>query len=248
MVNFMKQNFILDAGETFEKEKLLAQKKEKNIWIKHYLVKEKECKKYNTKKGDYFTISFDDKVLYKEENTLEKIFSKVFKTFLGKYHKGGPILIVGLGNSSIIGDSFGNKVLEKLIATNHYNDFLTIPKVALFAPETTNKTGISSFKLIEMVVNYLKPDVIVLIDSFVTKNKDHLNRTLELNDCGVIFADQLRSNKIIDEKTFSIPVLSIGYITLLKDANTYLSKYTLEMDLESITRVVANAINERIMS
>jgi len=248
MVISMKHNFILDAGESFEKEKLIASKKERNVQINHYLVEEKESKKYKTKKGDYFTLTFDDNVLYKEEKALEKIFLKVFKTFLGKYHKGGPILFVGLGNSSVVGDSFGNKVLERLIATNQYNDFLTIPKVALFAPETTNKTGISSFKLIEMVVNHLKPDVIVVLDSFVTNSKKNLNRTLELNDCGVIFADQLRSNRIIDANTFHIPVLSIGYPTLLKEKNTYLSTFTLEQDLESVTRIIANAINWLVMS
>ena len=84
-------------------------------------------------------------------------------------------MFVGLGNSSILGDSFGTKVLSRLIATNQYNDFLTIPKVALFTPETTAKTGISSFKLIEMVVGYLRPDVIVLVDSFITNQEKYLN-------------------------------------------------------------------------
>lgn len=241
----MKQNLILDAGETFEKEKLIKSQKINDVLVKHYYIKEKEEKRSS---GDYFTISFDDNVLYKKEKALEKVFTKTFKTFLGKYHKGGTILIVGLGNSSVLGDSFGPQTLNKLIATNAYNDFLTIPKVALFAPETTSKTGISSFKLIEMVVNHLKPDVIILLDSFVTKNANYLNRTIEINDCGVIFADQLRSNRIIDKKTFHIPVLSIGCPTLLKQEKTLFSKYTLETDLEILTKIVSHAINHTIMS
>ena len=157
-------------------------------------------------------------------------------------------MFVGLGNSSILGDSFGVNTLNKLIATNAYNDFLTIPKVALFAPETTSKTGISSFKLIEMVVNHLKPDVIILLDSFVTSNVNFINRTIEINDCGVIFQDQLRSNRVIDKKTFQIPVLSIGCPTLLEYEKTFFSKYTLEQDLEILTKIVANAINHTVMS
>jgi len=244
----MKQNLVLDAGVSLEKDKLIASKKEKNVLIQHFLVKECDEKSLKMSKGDYFTIHFDDNVLYKEEQTLKKVFLKTFKTFLSKYHKGGVVLFIGLGNSSILGDSFGNKVLNNLIATNHYNDFLTIPKVALFAPETTNKTGIPSFKLIEMVVHLLKPDVIVLIDSFVTNNMKHLNRTIEINDCGVIFADQLRSNKMINRETFHIPVLSIGYPTLLKHDKTFVSKYTLENDLEVISRIVTDSINKIIMS
>lgn len=241
----MKQNLFLDAGESLEKEKLISTKKEKNVVIKHFLVKE-ENKKIS--KGDYITISFDDTIIYKNSKALEKIFGKTLKTFLAKYHKGGTILFVGLGNSSVLGDSFGPKVLNELIATNQYNDFLTIPKVALFAPETTNKTGISSFKLIEMVVSYLKPDIIILLDSFTTKEEKYLNRTIEINDCGIIFADQLRSNRKITKDTFQIPVLSIGYPVLLKLNNTYVSKYTLDKDIEIISNLVSSSINQIILS
>lgn len=242
----MKQNLVLDMGESLEKENLIAIKKDKNVLIKHFYIKNNE--KGKTIKGDYFTICFDDKVLYKEEKILGKAMEKVLKSFLAKYHKNGPILIVGLGNSSVLADSFGGKTLDKLIATNQYNDFLTIPKVALFAPETVSKTGISSFKLIEMVVNLLKPDLIILIDSFLTKEKKYLNRTIEVNDCGVIFADELRHNKKIDKNTFHIPVLSIGCPTMVKMDDTYLEKYTLGEDLEIISSVVSKTINELIIS
>ena len=244
----MKQNLLLDAGVSLEKEHLIAEKKEKNVHIKHYVLKEKDEKIYRNRKGDYFTISFDDQVLYENSKSIEKVFQKTFKTFLAKYHKGGTILFVGLGNSSILGDSFGTKVLERLIATNQYNDFLTIPKVALFSPETTNKTGISSFRLIEMVVKDLKPDVIVLLDSFVTNQSKFLNRTIELNDCGMVFADQIRSNKTISKSTFNIPVLAIGFPTLLKHHKTYLEKFNLEEDLDIVTKIISKSINKIIMS
>ena len=120
--------------------------------------------------------------------------------------------------------------------------------MALFSPETTNKTGISSFRLIEMVVKDLKPDVIILLDSFVTNQTKLLNRTIEINDCGIIFADQLRSNKTITRETFHIPVLSIGYPTLLKLHKTYLERYSLEEDLEIVTSLIAQSINHIIMS
>ncbi len=244
----MKQNLLLDAGVSLEKDHLVNQKREKNVLIKHYALNENDAKIYHNRQGDFFTISFDDQVLYENQNVLERIFQKTFKTFLTKYHKGGTILFIGLGNSSILGDSFGPKVLNSLIATNQYNDFLTIPKVALFSPETTNKTGISSFRLIEMVVKDLKPDVIVLLDSFVTNQSKFLNRTIELNDCGMVFADQIRSNKTISKSTFNIPVLAIGFPTLLKHHKTYLEKFNLEEDLDIVTKIISKSINKIIMS
>lgn len=244
----MKQNFILDAGKSLETEHLINSKKEKDVIIKHFLLTEKDEKIFQNRKGDYFTISFTKDILYENKLVLEKIFKKTFRAFLHKYHKGGTILFIGLGNSSVLADSFGVKVVNKLIATNQYNDFLTMPKVALFCPETTNKTGISSLRLIEMVVKDLKPDVLVLIDSFVTTSATHLNNSLEINDCGIIFADQLRSNKIINYKTFHIPVLSIGFPALLKFHKSYLASVSLNQDLDLISDIVSKSINQIIMS
>ncbi len=244
----MKQNFILDAGKSLETEHLINSKKEKDVMIKHFLLTEKDEKTFQNRKGDYFTISFTKDILYENKLVLEKIFKKTFRAFLHKYHKGGTILFIGLGNSSVLADSFGVKVVNKLIATNQYNDFLTMPKVALFCPETTNKTGISSLRLIEMVVKDLKPDVLVLIDSFVTTSATHLNNSLEINDCGIIFADQLRSNKIINYKTFHIPVLSIGFPALLKFHKSYLASVSLNQDLDLISDIVSKSINQIIMS
>ena len=244
----MKQNFILDAGKSLETENLINSKKEKDVIIKHFLLTEKDEKTFQNRKGDYFTISFTKDILYENKLVLEKIFKKTFRAFLHKYHKGGTILFIGLGNSSVLADSFGVKVVNKLIATNQYNDFLTMPKVALFCPETTNKTGISSLRLIEMVVKDLKPDVLVLIDSFVTTSATHLNNSLEINDCGIIFADQLRSNKIINYKTFHIPVLSIGFPALLKFHKSYLASVSLNQDLDLISDIVSKSINQIIMS
>ena len=244
----MKQNLFLDAALPLEKNYLIESKKEKNVIIKHYYVKEEKNYKIKHDKGDYFTISFDDIIMYQEINSLEKIVKKILKMFLKKYHKGGTILILGLGNSSVLGDSFGVKSLSKIIATNHYNDIYTIPKVALFSPETTNKTGISSFKLISMVVNDLKPDVIILLDSLVTENMNYINRTLEINDCGIVYADALKDNKCINKKTFGIPVLTIGYPTLWNCKKAYFTKLNLEEDLVIMSDLISRAINQIIMS
>ena len=96
------------------------------------------------------------------------------------------------------------------MATNHFTDFLNLPKVAIFNPEVTEKTGISSFSLIEMVVKKLKPSMIIMIDSLATSNKDYLNNCIEINNTGIIPGSAIKDNKRIDENTFGIPVIAIG--------------------------------------
>ena len=40
----MKHNLLLDAGLSLEKEHLVAEKKEKNVYIKHYVLTDKDEK------------------------------------------------------------------------------------------------------------------------------------------------------------------------------------------------------------
>lgn len=248
MGDSMNRKILLDVASILGKEKLIGSFKEKDVLINHYLLLEKDKKVTGEEAGDYFLFSFDDRVLYEEQEVLKKVFKKTLKSFLKKYHKGGPILFLGLGAKDILGDSFGPKVLDNLIATNAYNDFLTIPKVALFSPDTQSKTGISSFRLIEMVIRSLKPDIIILIDSFKTNHFESLNRTLEVNDCGICLASKLRSNKEISRKTFDIPVLTVGYPTMFTFHKTYLNHYLLEKDIHIMAKVVSEAFNELILT
>ena len=99
-----------------------------------------------------------------------------------------------------------------------------------------------------MVVGYLRPDVIVLVDSFITNQEKYLNMSLEINDCGIVFADQLRSNKEITYKTFHIPILSIGYPTLLLKKQAIFCKHTILNDLDIICDLVARSINQIVLN
>ena len=85
----MKQNLLLDAGVSLEKEHLIAKKKERNVEIKHYVLKEQDEKIYRNRKGDYFTLTFDDQVIYENPRTLEKVFQKVKQMDLIKINNGG---------------------------------------------------------------------------------------------------------------------------------------------------------------
>ena len=128
----MKHNLFLDAGLVLTNECLIDTKKEKNVIVNHYYVQDKLVSKIKHGKGDYFTIKFDDIAFYRDDKVIANVLKKILRLFLKKYHKGGTILILGLGNSSILGDSFGVKCLNNIIATNHYNDIYMIPKAAYF--------------------------------------------------------------------------------------------------------------------
>lgn len=244
----MKQFLFLDAAKLKENPKLLVGEKHlKEQTIVHYQVLEKDRKTLKKEPGDYFMIEYTDQILNKNISALKRELKKVVNLFLKKYHKEKPILVIGLGNESILVDSFGSKVTNKMIATNQYNDFLTIPKVALFNPDVTSKTGIPSFQLIKMVVNELNPDLIIMIDSLATKNINYLNRVIEISDTGIIPGSALRTNKEINKQTFQIPILSIGIPFLYQKEEGLFSHIYLDQEMEILSKLIGESLNETLL-
>ena len=187
-----------------------------NYSVVHFKVDKDNEKALKRIKGDYFSINFDYISLHKQEMALKKEVMKILNVFFKNENPARP-LIIGLGNSSVLCDSLGIKTTNKVMATNHFTDFLNIPKVAIFNPEVTEKTGISSFGLIEMVVKKLKPTVIIMIDSLATTNEVYLNNCIEINNTGIIPGSAIKDNKneLFRNKYRSIDVLLIDDIQFI---------------------------------
>lgn len=241
----MKQQLFLDVGkEKILDKSILEQKKTTDYKTTHYLVTKENKKEIKRSKGDYFILEYSFEKLLIKEKSIAKELEKILRSFFKKYVKNSKVLIIGLGNDNIIADSLGPKVTNNLIATNQYHDFLTIPKVALFNPSVTEKTGINSFKLIEMVVNTLKPDIILIIDSLATKYKEYLNYTIEINDTGIIPGSALNDSKEISQKTFNIPVISIGIPLCLNINNELYTTTNINDVLRRSSKLISNVLNK----
>ncbi len=207
----MKQSLFLDTGlEKLDKKDMVAETKNTNFQTLHFIVSKENKKQVKRAVGDYFVMRFTYEKLYEKPVILEKELIRILKSFIKKYQKVDKVLIVGLGNQEVLADSFGIEVTNQVMATNHYQDFLTIPKIALFNPSVTEKTGINSYKLIEMVVHDLKPDLIIMIDSLATSHEDYLNSAIEINNTGIIPGSALNGAREINEQSFHIPIISIG--------------------------------------
>ena len=130
------------------------------------------------------------------------------------------------------------------MATNHFNDFLNIPKVALFNPEVTEKTGISSFSLIEMVVKKLNPTIIIMIDSLATNNEMYLNNCIEINNTGIIPGSAIKENKKIDAKTFGIPVIAIGVPLVIERNKNLFTTPNVKEIIDLTSKIISDALND----
>lgn len=240
----MKQNLFLDVGiEHFAKKFMIEEAKTNSFKTTHYIVSKENKKNVKRDIGDYFVTQFTYEKLHSKQKTITREIERILRSFLKKYNKAEKVLVVGLGNPSVLCDTLGIEVTNKIIATNQYQDFLTIPKIALFNPSVTEKTGINSYKLIEMVVKDLKPDVIIMIDSLATKKSEYLNNAIEINNTGIIPGSALNSAREINQKSFNIPILSIGVpCCLTYHQNIYTSVFIKEV-ISLTSDIIATSLN-----
>jgi len=240
----MKQKLFLDTDiSNIDKKYIIEENKNVNFKTYHYIVAKENKKMIKKEIGDYFVVRFNYEKLYTKQKFLQKEVERIIKSFFKKYDKADKVLVVGLGNENVIGDSFGVAVTNKLIATNQYHDFLTLPKIALFNPSVTDKTGINSFKLIEMVVRDIKPDIIIMIDALATNSEEYLNSAIEINNTGIIPGSALNSAREINSKTFNIPILSIGVpCCFLYNKKAYTSVFIGEV-INLSSDIISKAIN-----
>lgn len=238
----MKNQLVLDMALLKKEKKDLINSKINNYReIYHYKIDKNNEKEYQRNPGDYYIL----KSLAKNNisQILKKDLLKIMKTILGKY-KAKKVLVVGLGNSSVPCDSLGVMTTTKMIATNHYNDFLTIPKIALFNPEVIDKTGISSFSLINMVVNHLKPNCLIIIDSLLTKDISNLDNCIEINDGGIIPGVYLKDNRQIDKNTFNIPIISIGVTLAYEHQKKLLTSPNVSDVVDEYSKLISHCLNK----
>ena len=245
----MKQILFLDSAEELIKGNnyIVKNKKKGGITVSHFKVSDDNYKVLKRSRGDYYTITFSKEILTKYPKRIEKSVISVLKQLFTGY-KYNKTLIVGLGNSDIPSDAIGPRTTNKIIATNHYNDFLTIPKVALFVPEVTSKTGINSISLIKMVVNNLKPDIIIVIDSLLTNKEQRLNTTIEVSDTGLIPGSALYTNREINAKTFGIPLIAIGIPLVIKKDNNLYTSVDINETLDILSNILSSSLNSLFLA
>ena len=158
------------------------------------------------------------------------------------------ILIIGIGNDNYIADSIGPKALKN-IKVNYFNKRI---KVSSLEPGTIHETGISTFKIINSLVKEIKPDLVILIDSFITDNICNLNRSIILNNYGITSSLGIKNiNDSITHINLNTNVITIGIPTVLElkldSPITYiLSKKDIDKYVLEMSNLISDVLNKII--
>ena len=184
-------------------------------------------------------------------NKLEDNLIKKIKMYFKKYNikKNSHIFVVGLGNDNFTADSVGPKSLKNVKTTLISNDI----KVSSLEPGVLGETGIKTFRIVESVTREIGPDIIILIDSFVSNNIDDLNKTIVINDIGLKRGSGIYElTSEFSYKTLGVPTIVIGVVTAVEmtfldlKKNYILSTKNIDTYIDSISKTIGNSINKTI--
>ena len=176
--------------------------------------------------GNYITIDVKGlKVANDDEiQKISEVLSQELREMLDSHiDKQSDILIVGLGNVYVTPDALGPKVINEIDVTRHLIKYLpqyvekgTRP-VSAIAPGVLGTTGIETVEILKGIVEYTKPQLLIVIDALASRSIDRISSTIQLSDTGIIPGAGVGNvRQGINEETLGIPVISIGIPTVVE--------------------------------
>ena len=132
------------------------------------------------------------------------------------------ILVVGLGNPTLTPDALGPRTAERIKATMHIREYdeelfdaLECSEIATISPGVSAHTGLDTGVIIKAICEAISPDVVIAVDSLMTRSENRLGRTIQISDSG-IFPGGLGNLKTpITRSGVGVPVIGIGVPTVI---------------------------------
>lgn len=173
----------------------------------------------NKKKGKYITLEFDDITDKNNSDNVEEILTELLKRMI-KLKKNSYGLVVGLGNERSTPDSLGPLVVKDIIVTNHLYILDTMSpnykRLSAINPGVMAETGIETSDIIKSIVDKIKPDYLIVIDSLASNSIERLNKTIQITDTGIHPGSGIgNKRKEISRDSIGIPVYAIGVPTVV---------------------------------
>lgn len=198
--------------------------------------------------GKYITMQINN-ITYLEEETKRKVIhnlSDLISSLVGKDSKKS-VMVVGLGNLYVTPDCLGPKVVQNVNVTRHLLKFakdLVKPNtrsISAISPGVLGTTGIETSEIVLSVVESIKPDIVIVIDSLVSQSIERIGCTIQLSNTGIVPGAGVRNKRAaINQETLNIPVIAIGVPTVV-DAAT-ITNFSLEK-LESESKITVHLGN-----
>ncbi len=206
--------------------KNIISKTKDNITITTANVEKDISSQIGKKEGMYITISFDDITNFETREKVGKVLEEELKKIIKKLKikPKAECLIVGLGNIKSTPDSLGPLTIQKIVVTKHLFTLNTnvkdgIRSVSALSPGVMGTTGIETSDIIKAIVDKIKPDFLIIIDSLAALSINRVNKVIQLTNTGIHPGSGIgNSRKEISYDILKIPVIAIGVPTVVESA------------------------------
>ncbi|MEG1548191.1 MAG: GPR endopeptidase [Clostridia bacterium] len=178
--------------------------------------------------GKYITIDAPD-LVSRPLDLFEQVSRTITNELIalaGELSPTATVLVVGLGNRYITPDSLGPSVAEKVYVTRHINQMmpeaLSAPtrSVCAFAPGVLGVTGVETLEVIRGVVEHVKPDLIIIIDSLASRRAARISTTVQLTNAGISPGSGVGNTRAgLSKQELGVPVIAIG-VPMVVNAST----------------------------
>lgn len=173
--------------------------------------------------GKYITMEILD-INYLEEKDKERVGDLVaneVRELIGTDNTKS-ILVVGLGNIAVTPDALGPKVVKNIDITRHLLNYAkelvdkNTRSVSAISPGVLGTTGIETYEIVNSVVQKIKPDMLIVIDSLASKSIHRIGNTIQLSNTGITPGEGVRNKReALNQESLGIPVIAIGVPTVV---------------------------------
>jgi spore protease len=154
---------------------------------------------------------------------------------LARLPPDATVLVVGLGNWRATPDALGPRVVEQVLVTRHLREMVPpelrgrMRPLCAIAPGVLGVTGIETGEVIRGVVERVKPDLVVAVDSLAARSLDRIMTTVQLADTGIQPGSGVGNRRLsVDRQSVGVPVIGLGCPTVV---------YALTIAMEAIGRL-----------
>ena len=189
------------------------------------------------------------------DNASEILKSELSKLINTHCSPQDEILIVGLGNQFSTPDSLGPKVVSEIEITKHFLKYTPqyvidgTRSVCAIAPGVLGTTGIETFDIVKGIVDKVKPQMLIVVDSLASKSIERISSTIQISDTGIVPGSGVNnSRQELSIDTLGIPVIAIGVPMVVESAvlvNDCLSIFIEDLQNQALSNSYLNNLKNQ---
>lgn len=179
---------------------------------------EQLAKRIGRPRGVYVTYDCPQNIADNDRaaRALEGYISHTLSRMLGTLKRSSPLLVVGLGNSSLSADALGGAAVEKVnISKQDMRDSYS-QCVCAFRPGVLGQTGLQTATVLGALAERIKPCAVILIDSLATGTPSRIGASYQISTAGIVPGSGVGQDKErIDKSVLKAPTIAIGVPLML---------------------------------